>query len=554
MAGADKADRDWLHEQSAAVAGHHRLAVVAGLAQGPVLVAQAAAIAWLVARLVAGEPVSLAAVGAVLLAAIVARGALQATAQWAGSRAGQRVVERVRTQLLDHLAALGPARLAEENSGSVASRVVEQVDALEGYYARFRPQMAVAMGVPLVILPTVFWLDWLAGALLLAAAPLIPLFMALVGMGAEQVNRRQFQALSYLAGHFLDRVRLLPTLQLFGHAERSIEEVAGAADEYRRRSMRTLRVAFLSSAVLEFFASVAIATVAIYIGFALLGYIDFGPAPSVTAFSGLLILLLAPEFFQPLRTLSQHYHDRAAALGAAGELRELLTREVVEARVMDQQLAPGRIEAAGVVVEDAERGRLVGPHTLSVGSGECLVLWGPSGSGKSTLLRVVAGLQAPTQGSVRVGGEGGVGWVGQRPFLIAGTIADNIRLGSPAPVGEAELQAAARASGVAAFSDDMPDGLDTQLGERGQGLSGGQAQRVALARVFLSDAAVVVLDEPTGSLDGPSAEPVLAALSRLRESGRTLIMATHHEPLRALGTGVLALATDSGSEGIARGG
>lgn len=553
MAGADKPEREWLRDQAAAVAGYHRVAVAAGLAQGPVIVAQAAVMAWVVARLVAGESVPLVSAGVLLAVVILARGGLQATAQWAGSRAGLAVVERVRAQLLDQLAALGPVRLAQNHSGGLASRVVEQVDALEGYYARFRPQMVIAVGVPMVILAAVFWLNWLAGLLLLGAAPLIPLFMALVGMGADQINRRQFEALSHLAGHFLDRVRLLPTLQLFGHTARSIEQVAGAADQYRRRSMRTLRVAFLSSAVLEFFASVAIAMVAIYIGFALLGYIDLGPASSVTAFSGLFILLLAPEFFQPLRTLSQHYHDRASAMGAAGELRELFALTPERPRVRDESLEPGRVELADVAVADDERGQLVGPHTFTVDSGECLVLWGPSGSGKSTLLRLVAGLQAPSRGTVRVGGPGRVGWVGQRPFLIAGTIADNIRIGSPEAASDAAIEAAARAAGVTAFTDAMPDGLDSELDERGQGLSGGQAQRVALARVFLCDAPVVVLDEPTGSLDGPSAEPVLAALGRLRESGRTLVIATHHEPVRALGTAVTTLGGHDAAGGSGAG-
>lgn len=541
MAEASRSERAWLRDQGSRVARYHGLAVAAGTAQGPLLVVQAALVAWVVDRMVRAQSVPLWAVAAGLGAVILSRSVLQATGQWAGASAGQTVVEDVRQRLLAHMAAVGPPGLAAEHSASTASRVVEQVDALEGYYARFRPQLVIATTVPAIILVAVFWRDWLAGALLLAAAPLIPLFMALVGMGAEQINRRQFEALGRLAGHFLDRVRLLPTLQLFGYAQRSIDEVAGAADGYRRRSMRTLRVAFLSSAVLEFFASVAIATVAIYIGFALLGYIAFGPASSVTVFGGVFILLLAPEFFQPLRTLSQHYHDRAAALGAVGPIRDLLEQPPLDARVMTTTLAPGHVELREVTVDDAERGRLVGPVSFELRSGDCLVLWGPSGTGKTTLLRLVAGLQAATAGRVRVGGDGGVAWVGQRPFLIAGSIADNIRLGSPEGVDDEAVRDAAEAAGVTAFSDAMPEGLASDVGERGQGLSGGQAQRVALARVFLSQAAVVVMDEPTASLDGPSAEPVLAALARLAVSGRTLVVATHHRAVRDIGTDTLEL-------------
>lgn len=541
MSPADKADRAWLRQQARSVSRFHALSVAAGVAVGPVLVAQAGLIAWVAHRLIADKTVAPLSLAGVLLVLIAVRAALQGVAQWAGARAGQFVAEDVRQRLLEHMATVGPPGMAQDHSAGVASRVVEQVDSLEGYFARFRPQMIIAVAVPGTILAVVFWLDWLAGILLLASAPLIPLFMALVGMGAEQINRRQFEAMAHLAGHFLDRVRLLPTLQLFGHARASIGEVAGAADRYRARSMRTLRVAFLSSAVLEFFASVAIATVAVYIGFALLGYIEFGPAPAVTAFTGVFVLLLAPEFFQPLRTLSQHYHDRAAALGAVGEIRGLLQRPALEARVHDARLDPGRVEVEQARVDHPERGCLAGPVSFVAARGECLVLWGPSGSGKSTLLRLVAGLQAPTGGEVRVGGDAGVAWLGQRPFLVEGSLADNIRLGSPRAVDDAELRAAAQSAGVTAFSDAMPDGLASDVSERGQGLSGGQAQRLALARVFLSNAPVVVMDEPTASLDGPSAEPVLAALARLAGSGRTLVIATHHEAVRELATRTIVL-------------
>jgi len=541
LADGDQGAQSWLREQAGRVRRYHGVAVAAGVIQGPLIVGQAALIAWAVAGMVAGRDVPVTILLSGLVGLILGRAVVQGLGQWAGARAGQEVVESVRGRVLDHLAAIGPVGLGSDHSASVASRVVEQADALEGYYARFRPQLVVATVVPAVILVVVFPLDWLAGSLLLASAPLIPLFMALVGMGAEQINRRQFEALSHLAGHFLDRVRLLPTLQLFGYAERSVDEVAGAADRYRQRSMRTLRVAFLSSAVLEFFASVAIATVAIYTGFALLGYIAFGPAPSMTVFVGVFILLLAPEFFQPLRTLAQHYHDRAAALGAAGDIQELLGRSPQRTRVHDADLTPGEVRLDAITVEDAERGRVVGPVSFRARPGNCQILWGPSGSGKSTLLRLTAGLQAPTAGTVSVGGADGVAWVGQRPFLLQGSIADNIRLGSPHDASDAAVEAAAAQAGVTAFSSRMPDGLASKLGERGEGLSGGEAQRVALARVFLSPALVVVMDEPTASLDGPSAEPVLAALARLAESGRTLVIATHHDAVRALATGTVVL-------------
>ncbi|MCP1367982.1 ATP-binding cassette domain-containing protein, partial [Halomonas sp. BBD48] len=352
--------------------------------------------------------------------------------------------------------------------------------------------------LPLIILCVVLWLDWLAALFLLLAAPLIPLFMALVGMGAERLNREQFLAVTRLAGHFLDRVRGVTTLQLFNRTERSVDEVFTAADDYRQRSMRTLRIAFLSSAVLEFFASVAIAVVAIYIGFGLLGYISFGPADELTLFSGLFVLLLAPEFFQPLRTLSQHYHDRAAPLGAADALVKLPKRpapaEPVPAEVSETegQASGSRVDLENVVVSYPERGRVLGPLDLVIEPGECLAVTGPSGTGKSTLLHLLGGFVTPAEGSYEVSPAAPIAWMDQRPWLVKGSLADNLRLAAP-DADEARLYDAVRQAGLGALIDTLPDGLDTSLGERGLGLSGGQAQRLALARVFLSQAPLVLL-------------------------------------------------------------
>lgn len=318
--------RGWLAAHGAKQQGRLALAWLGGVAAGAATVAQLAWLAWIISRLLV-DGAELASLSRAFLA-IVSLLLVRALAQWgqevAGQQASLRIRHAVRRELLAHLAALGPVRAGERHSASLASQLVEQVEALDGYFARFLPQLRLAVAIPLLILAVVFWLDWLAALFLLLSAPLIPLFMALVGMGAERLNRDQFAAVSRLAGHFLDRVRGIATLQLFHRTREATADVHLAADHYRRLSMRTLRVAFLSSAVLEFFASVAIAVVAIYVGFGLLGYIDYGPSEALTLFSGLLVLLLAPEFFQPLRTLAQHYHDRAAALGAADGLLAFL--------------------------------------------------------------------------------------------------------------------------------------------------------------------------------------------------------------------------------------
>lgn len=549
MVESDLTPRGWLRSQADHVRGWLALVSALGMLSGVLTVVQMGLLAWIVSRLVvdgalAGE---LVAAFATLTLVVVLRACVQWGQESAGVEAGWRVRSRVRHQLLDHLAALGPQRLSDRHSAGLGGQLVEQVEALDGYFSRFLPQLRLAVLLPLFILIVVLWLDWLAALFLLLAAPLIPLFMALVGMGAERLNREQFLAVTRLAGHFLDRVRGVTTLQLFNRAERSIDEVFTAADDYRQRSMRTLRLAFLSSAVLEFFASVAIAVVAIYIGFGLLGYISFGPADELTLFSGLFILLMAPEFFQPLRTLSQHYHDRAAALGAADGLVKLLKRpcpaETGPVEVPEQHAGKAggsRISIEGAWVSYPERGRVLGPLDLAVEPGECLAVVGPSGTGKSTLLHLLAGFVSVDEGRCEVAPASPIAWMDQRPWLVKGSLADNLRLAAP-DADDKRLHEAVRLAGLGPLVDAFPEGLETQLGERGLGLSGGQGQRLALARVFLSGAPLVLLDEPTASLDAETEAQVIESLRWLIDQGRTLILATHHPALIAMADRVLTL-------------
>ncbi|MGC3873091.1 thiol reductant ABC exporter subunit CydD [Halomonas sp. GXIMD04776] len=539
--------KGWLRAQGQDVQGWLGLAAALGILAGLMTMAQMGALAWIIAQLISADaPLDqLSGVFVALLGVIVMRALAQWGQESAGVEASLRVRSRVRARLLDHLAAVGPVGLADRHTAGLGGQLVEQVEALDGYYARFLPQMRLVLVLPLVILGLVLWLDWLAAIFLLLSAPLIPVFMALVGMGAERLNQQQFVAVTRLAGHFLDRVRGLTTLQLFNRAEASIDEVFSAADDYRRRSMRTLKLAFLSSAVLEFFASVAIAVIAIYIGFGLLGYIDYGPADELTLFSGLLILLLAPEFFQPLRTLAQHYHDRAAALGAADGLLAVL--ELPVSTTGHGQEPRGKTSGYGASVHVVEtsisypqRGRVLGPVTLSIAPGECIALVGASGAGKSTLLQLLAGFVQAEQGCVEITPSAPIAWMDQRPWLIQGSLADNLRLAAPG-ASDAQLLEAVSSAGLGEFIATLPGGLETGLGERGVGLSGGQAQRLALARVFLSQAPLVLLDEPTASLDADSEAQVVIALKRLVAEGRTVVVATHHPALMALANRVLTL-------------
>lgn len=533
--------RHWLKVQGLQVRPWLLGAVLAGTLHTLCIMVQMGLMAWLVhAVLVRQAPIQdLVWPGMFLVLAIGLRAVTQALQERCGQHASARVRQQARIETAAHWAALGPVRLAGRSSATLTNLWVEQVESLDGYFARYLPQQWLALIAPLMILLLVFWLDWLAALFLLFAAPLIPLFMALVGMSAEKISQQHMLEAGRLAGHFLDRVRSLTSLQLFGQVPAATQSVEAAAQRYRDVTMRTLRVAFLSSAVLEFFASVAIAVAAMYIGFGLLGYIQYGPAAELTLFSGLLILLLAPEFFQPLRTLAQAYHDRAAALGAADGLAAL--------QVEAAGLAPVGSLAAGATDDDIRvvdlslsypgRGRVLEHISLRVATGEVVALVGPSGAGKSSLLHCLAGFVAPESGHIHLFGQPPtqqpLAWLGQRPWLIQGSWADNLRLTAPDAL-DSELLQAIEAVGLGYLLRSLPEGLQTPLGEGGRGLSGGQGQRLALARVWLSDARLVLLDEPTASLDAESEAEVIEALRALSGSGKTVVMATHHPALMAL--------------------
>lgn len=483
-----------------------------------------------------------------LILAIVIRALGQGFQTRLAARCSEQVRRDARRKIHKHWQATGPVALGQSSAGSLAREWIDHVEALHGYFARFLPQMMLSVVVPLLILVLVFWLDWLAGVFLLLSAPLIPLFMALVGMGAEKLNQQHFETISRLSGQFLDKVRGLTTLQLFGQTADATEVIRKRSDHYRRITMKTLRVAFLSSAVLEFFASVAIAVIAIYIGFGLLGYITYGPSEELTLFSGLLILLLAPEFFQPLRTLSQHYHDRATALGAGAEILQRLTT-AVDSHCHSQSVDPGNagdvIELDSVSVAFRADHNVLKDVSVVIPRGDVIALTGPSGGGKSTLLHLLAGFMAPDSGRIQLfaqsPGSFRFGWLGQKGFLVQGTWADNLRLTTP-DASDIAIAAALRNVGLGPLLDSRQDGINSLVSEDGQGLSGGQARRLSLARIFLADYDLILLDEPTAGLDSDSEVFVLEALHKLAVAGKTLIFSTHHQALLALANRVLLVS------------
>ncbi len=532
----------WLHDWIAPARRSLRVATVLGTLHGLLLIPQAWLIAALVSSLIVGTSERDGLGGSLLLLALVMllRVATGTARDWCASQAGLMATHHLRHRLIHHLYSLGPAGLRQRDSGTLSSAALDQTEAIGNYAGRYLPQRTVAVLVPLGLLLAILSQDWLAASLLFFAAPLIPGFMALVGMGAAGANQRQFQALARLSGQFLDRLQGLDTLKHFGRGEAVAQELRTGADEYRRRTMQVLRIAFLSSAVLEFFSSVAIAMLAIYIGLGLLGYFTLGPAPELTLQTGLFMLLLAPDFFAPLRDLATHYHDRAGARGAASELAPVL-QEPSSMAVRGTEPAPSMgtldIQADQLCLGYGDEASILRNVTLHLRPAEAILLEGPSGSGKTTLLYALMGLLQPQAGTVRVNGtpleklapgalEQQIGWLGQNPQLLPGRIRDNILLGAP-DATEAQLQAAASRAGVMRFSDKLPDGLDSLVGERGVGLSGGEAQRVALARALIREPALLLLDEPTASLDPESRELILEALRSLRQEGVGLLIASH---------------------------
>ncbi|NCG51407.1 heme ABC transporter permease/ATP-binding protein CydD [Serratia fonticola] len=531
----------WLKTQSTLAQRWLRLSMLLGLASGILIVAQA----WLLASLLhaliiehqpRGELVS----SFIWLAATFA---LRAFLSWLRERVGficgQVIRQRMRAQVLDKLQQLGPAWIQGKPAGSWASIIVEQIEDMQDYYSRYLPQMYLAVFIPVLILITVFPINWAAGFILLATAPLIPLFMALVGMGAADANRRNFVALARLSGNFLDRLRGLDTLRLFNRGQAETDHIAKSSEDFRQRTMEVLRLAFLSSAVLEFFASISIAVVAVYFGFSYLGELNFGSyGMGVTLFAGFLVLILAPEFFQPLRDLGAFYHAKAQAVGAAEALETFLAAEGEQVGNGSQTLNSEEaltIRAQQLEILSPKGVVLAGPLDFTLPANQRIALVGLSGAGKSSLLNLLLGF-LPYRGSLLINGielrelaavnwRQQLGWVGQNPHLPAQTLRDNILLGYP-QASEAQLQQAVEQAYVSEFLPHLPKGLATDLGDGAARLSVGQAQRVAVARALLSPRRLLLLDEPAASLDAHSERLVMQALNAASHQQTTLLV-TH---------------------------
>lgn len=519
--------------------GYLVVCVVLGLAGATLIVAQATLLAYGISAVFGGQLPGRGGLTGVLigLAGVVAGRALLAWAQEvAAQRAAAAVKSQLRGRLLARVVELGPGWSTGQRAGELTTLATRGVDALDGYFAKYLPQLVLAALVPVIVLGRLLPADFVATVVIAVTLPLIPLFLALVGLSTQAANRRQFRQLTRLAHHFLDVVAGLPTLKVFGRAKAQAGTIRRVTDDYRRATMRTLRLAFLSSLVLELVATISVALVAVTIGLRLVdGRLDLRTA--------LLVLILAPEAYLPLRMVGTHFHASTEGLAAAEKIFTVLA-EPAPTWGSRTDVPAGPIALSGVTVRYPDRSvPALDGVSLTVSPGEVVALAGPSGCGKSTLLNVLLGFVPPAEGRVTVGGvelstldaaawRRQVAWVPQRPYLFAGTVADNIRLGVPSAPDPLVLDAAQRAE-ASGF-------LDRSVGEDGAGLSAGQRQRVALARAFLSGAPLVLLDEPTANLDGENEAAVLGAIRELARD-RTVVVAAHRPALLALADRVVRL-------------
>ncbi len=478
-------------------------------------------------------------------AALPVAAALRALAGWvkeeAGFRASRLVRQRLRTDLVDRIGVLGPAWKTTQPSGALAALVVEQVDGLDAYVAKFLPQQTLSTLSPLLLLAVVFPFNWICGVILLGTAPLIPLFMILVGLGARALQTKQLKSMARLSAQFLDSLRGLTALKLLNAHNARVQALGKASDDFRSRTMEVLRLAFLSSATLEFFSVLAIALTALYLGFTLLGQLDFGlPLTFQTA---LFVLLLAPDFYQPLRDLGTQYHARAEALACAERLKPVFDApEPPRGGTVTPGTAAPSLRFTSVGFSYVPDVPVLSGFDLEVGGGETVAVTGPSGSGKTTLLRLLLRQLAPQAGTIDVDGvliddldleqwREGLGWMSQHPRLLAASLADNLRV-ARRDADDRDLVKALDFAGLGDWFASLRDGLETTLGEGGRLISGGQLRRLALARVRLRKARVLLLDEPTASLDAAVEDMVLERLNELKR-GRTVVLLSHHpKPLR----------------------
>lgn len=513
-----------------------RRSVLMSCVVGGLIVAQAAVIAMIINEVVFNRA-PLGDVGyllALLLPILLARAAAVYASEISALAAGAAAKRHLRQRIISHIMQAGPVALAGQPVGRLISTLTDSLQAIEPFYARYLPALSLATILPVAIVVAVLPNDWLSAIVLMVTAPLIPLFMVLIGAGAERMNQRQWLKLARMSGHLFDSIQGLATLKAFSASRRQSETVSEMADGYRRDTMSVLRLAFLSALTLEFFATVAIAMVAVLIGFRLLwGDLAF--------FNGFFVLLLAPEFYLPLRNMGSAYHARMEAIGAAERVVEILDIPVLSRQSGSKYVS--RDTGISVCFEDVhvvfpDGRRALNGLSFHCGSYERLAIVGPSGAGKSTVLNVLAGFIIPTAGRVLINGtpldeldidawRQYLAYVPQRPHMFDASISQNIAMAArPGDIDAMRVLEAARRAALDDVVNALPNGYDTRVGEGGGGFSGGEIQRIALARAFYRDAPLVLIDEATAHLDHANESKIAGVIDAL-SNGRSVIGIAH---------------------------
>lgn len=525
--------------------GRGRLAVASSLSALSALlwIPQAAVVAGLLAGLITGAQALFGPwmASASFLAVGILRAGLSSVAGGMAFAVSDEALSRERKKLLGAQSRRSPVVTGRHSSAEIASLAADKLDLVAPYLTGYAPALARTKIVPLAIVAVALPFSWTVSVILLVAGPLIPVFMALVGMAARDASERQMQEIGSLNALLLERIRALTDLRLLDAARRTVADFEVAADRLRRQTMEVLRIAFLSSAVLELFAAIGVALVAVYVGFALIGQLRFGAWETpLTVEEGIFLLLLAPGFFQPLRDLAAAWHDKAAALAVTGEIAELegeATVDIVGDAIAHPPLPGPAIVAVKSLAWTTLNGREIRFPDFSAGPGETIAITGRSGSGKTTLLALLAGLAPPAGGTIKVcehdldatvadSWRARISWIAQTPYFSNESLRANLIL-SAGERDDARLAQAlhdARADGIV---DALPRGLDTRLGETGHGVSGGEARRLLVARALYSHADIALADEPTADLDEMTASAVTEGLLALAARGTTLIVATH---------------------------
>lgn len=523
-----------------------RTLLVAGGVLAILKTASTIALAWLITSLIVGAigsqpiPEMVQRLG-VLALVVCVRGGLVWLTDMIAARGGAAVIGELRRALMNAVGRLGPGWLARHSTTDVALVAGRGLDALEGYFSAYIPQLILTAVATPILLIVIGWRDALSGIILVCTLPLVPLFMVLVGLATQKAQNTQWSALSSVSRGFLDVVEGLPTLKLFSRANRQIPRIRSMSEEYRTRTMRVLRISFVSGFVLEVAAALSVALVAVTIGLRLLD-------GSLSLATGLFVLILAPEVFLPLRAVGASYHAAAEGIEAASRAFTILDAALPVREKPDTSTTMTSADTSGIRFTDVairyENGTQIGPFSAHIQPGEFVIVLAPSGAGKTTLFAAALGFTA-YEGTISVAGQESnddrrrhIAWSGQHSKLSAGTIADNIALGDSDP----DLEAVTAALGDAGFSSCNPGFL---LAENGAGLSGGEAQRVCLARALYRlqrfSCSVLIVDEPTSMVDSLTERHIATTLRRVADSGVAVVVASHREALLDYSDSVVTL-------------